>query len=147
MEFSSWESEARRKVILSSRVEASRALREAIDRSRSPPDAFVVMNGIGAYPTAPAMPDAQANQLQPPSTEDSPYANDPLADLVREIEQVSGVYQQPARTRVVSLRSGVILGRDGGTIQNLWPSFYFGFGGPIGNGQQWFPWVWGIAWR
>lgn len=128
-------------MILSSRVNATRALREAIDRSRSPPDAFAVVTGIGGYPTVPPMPDEQATLLNPPCTEDSPFASDPLAHLVREIEQVAGVYEKPARTRVLSLRSGVILGRGGGTIANLWPSFFFGFGGPIGNGQQWFPWV------
>lgn len=117
-------------------------MREAIDRARSPPDAFVLVTGIGAYATVPPMPDAQADQLYPPSTEDSPFAADPLARLVRELELVAGLHkQQTGRTRVVSLRSGAVLGRDGGTIKNLWPSFYFGFGGPFGNGQQWFPWV------
>lgn len=36
---------------------------------------------------------------------------------------------------------GLALGRSGGTIGNLFWPFYFGVGGPIGSGKQWFPWV------
>lgn len=36
---------------------------------------------------------------------------------------------------------GVVLGRNGGIVSNsFWP-FYLGFGGPIGSGEQYFPWI------
>lgn len=37
--------------------------------------------------------------------------------------------------------AGVILGRTGGMIQQIFLPFYLGFGGPLGNGQQYFPWI------
>ncbi len=35
----------------------------------------------------------------------------------------------------------MVLGRDGGLIKNMYLPFYLGVGGPIGNGNQWFPWI------
>lgn len=43
--------------------------------------------------------------------------------------------------RVVLLRTGLVLARDGGMMQRLLPPFKMGMGGPIGNGRQWMPWV------
>ena len=37
--------------------------------------------------------------------------------------------------------TGVVLGRDGGMIQQIYWPFYLGTGGRIGSGQQWFPWI------
>ena len=34
-----------------------------------------------------------------------------------------------------------MLGREGGLIQQLYQPFFFGVGGRIGSGQQWFPWI------
>jgi len=43
--------------------------------------------------------------------------------------------------RVVLLRTGLVLARDGGMMRRLLPPFKLGMGGPIGNGRQWMPWV------
>ena len=37
--------------------------------------------------------------------------------------------------------AGLALGRDGGMVQNMILPFFFGLGGSLGSGQQWFPWV------
>lgn len=37
--------------------------------------------------------------------------------------------------------SGVVLGRDGGAIQNMYIPFFLGVGGRIGSGKQWLPWI------
>jgi uncharacterized protein len=39
------------------------------------------------------------------------------------------------------LISGIALGRDGGTIQTLFLPFFFGVGGRVSSGDQWFPWI------
>ncbi len=36
---------------------------------------------------------------------------------------------------------GVVLGRSGGIIGNTFWQYYLGLGGPIGSGEQWFPWI------
>jgi uncharacterized protein (TIGR01777 family) len=43
--------------------------------------------------------------------------------------------------RVVLLRSGLVLGRDGGALARMLPAFRLGLGGPLGNGRQWTSWI------
>ncbi len=43
--------------------------------------------------------------------------------------------------RVAVMRFGVILGRDGGAMAKLVPAFKMFVGGPLGSGNQWFPWL------
>lgn len=43
--------------------------------------------------------------------------------------------------RQVIIRSGVVLGRTGGMIKQTFLPFYFGLGGPLGDGKQPMPWI------
>jgi uncharacterized protein len=40
-----------------------------------------------------------------------------------------------------SIFPGVVLGRTGGMIKQLYVPFYFGLGGRMGSGDQWLPWI------
>jgi hypothetical protein len=48
---------------------------------------------------------------------------------------------EDAGIRVVHLRFGVVLGRDGGALGKLLPLFRMGLGGRLGDGQQWMSWI------
>ena len=37
--------------------------------------------------------------------------------------------------------TGVVLGKGGGSLAKMLPAFKLGAGGPLGNGQHWFPWI------
>jgi hypothetical protein len=41
----------------------------------------------------------------------------------------------------MTLRTGVVLGRDGGALAQMLPPFRLGAGGPVGSGRQYFPWI------
>ena len=43
--------------------------------------------------------------------------------------------------RVVRLRIGLVLGRDGGMLAQMLTPFEYGLGGPIGSGKQWMAWI------
>jgi len=46
-----------------------------------------------------------------------------------------------AGVRVIHLRIGIVLGRNGGALEKMLPLFRWGLGGRLGNGRQWFPWI------
>jgi NAD dependent epimerase/dehydratase family enzyme len=44
-------------------------------------------------------------------------------------------------TRVVLLRSGIVLAPEGGALPRMLAPFRFGLGGPLGSGRQWVAWM------
>src|SRR3954447_2923972 len=44
-------------------------------------------------------------------------------------------------TRVVRIRTGIVLDRDGGALQKMLPPFKLGVGGPVAGGRQYMPWI------
>jgi uncharacterized protein (TIGR01777 family) len=43
--------------------------------------------------------------------------------------------------RVVTVRTGVVLDKDGGALQKMLPPFRAGAGGPVAGGEQYLPWI------
>ncbi|SDC50272.1 hypothetical protein SAMN02799630_00163 [Paenibacillus sp. UNCCL117] len=64
--------------------------------------------------------------------------DDFLANVVDEWEAAA---EQIPDTRVVLLRLGVVLGKDGGAFPKMIAPFKFGFGGRIGSGTQYMSWI------
>lgn len=48
---------------------------------------------------------------------------------------------ETAGTRVCLMRSGAVLGPDGGPLAGLLPAFRRGLGGYLGDGRQWLSWI------
>lgn len=120
--------------VIASRIETTRTITQAISQSQSPPHTWVVVTGVGYYPPS------QTQQY----SEDSPGGNtDFLSRLVRDWEataELPGTEGEPA-TQLVKVRTGVVLGRNGGALPKmLWP-FWLCLGGILGSGKQPFPWI------
>jgi hypothetical protein len=72
--------------------------------------------------------------------EDEGLGQDFLANLSRDWEEEA--LQATAKgTRVAVMRFGVVLGENGGALAKMIPAFKMFVGGPLGNGNQWFPWM------
>jgi uncharacterized protein len=72
--------------------------------------------------------------------ENSPGGDDFLATVCRDWEKEAFRAREKG-VRVAAMRFGVVLGKGGGAIETMKTPFKLGLGGPIGNGNQWFPWI------
>ncbi|XP_071451162.1 epimerase family protein SDR39U1 [Hetaerina americana] len=116
--------------VWASRVNTTKALSTAICSADSKPSVFVTVSGVGYYKPS----------LNEEYTEDSSGGNfDFLSKLCTEWENAAKLPCD--NVRQVIIRSGIVLGRNGGMIQQLYLPFWFGLGGPIGNGLQPLPWI------
>lgn len=122
-----WTASKKRR-IRESRVLGTRRVVEAIARLDAPPEVFVCGSAVGIYP------DSGDAEL----TEASRGGDGFLADTVRAWEAEALKAQW---TRVVLLRTGIVLGKSGGALRAMTPIFRAGFGGQIAGGRQWMPWI------
>lgn len=116
--------------IVDSRVLATQSLVEAIRHAATPPAVLVNGSAVGYYGP---LGDEKA-------TEDTPAGHDFLASVCVRWE-AEAQHAAPAKTRVVVIRTGLVLERDGGALPQMLPPFWFGAGGPVGSGRQYWPWV------
>jgi len=116
--------------VYNSRVNTNYLLAKTIAKSKVKPKAFVHMSGVGFYPPG--------NSEQDENSEGGKH--DFLARLVTDWEKAAQLPPEIS-TRVVSLRSGVVLGRNGGLVQQTMLPFFFGLGGSMGAGSQLMPWI------
>lgn len=119
--------EARRRLLLDSRVALTRHLREALEAR--PPKALINASAVGYYGT-------HAEQT---FTEQDPAGSGFAAELCRQWEDEAEAFESLG-TRVVRLRIGVVLG-PGGMLGRMKLPFLLGLGGRLGDGRQWMSWV------
>lgn len=72
--------------------------------------------------------------------ESAPAGSGYLAELCEDWEQAANA-AQALGVRVVPVRTGIVLGRDGAAFKKLMLVFKCGIGGRLGSGRQWMPWV------
>jgi uncharacterized protein len=72
--------------------------------------------------------------------EDALPGDDFAAKVCRDWEKEA--FQAQAKgVRVAAMRFGVVLGKNGGALAKMVPTFKSFAGGPLGSGLQWFPWI------
>jgi hypothetical protein len=123
-----WTAERKRRLV-DSRLDATRAIVEALRREPSRRRALVNASAIGFYG------DRQDEEVD----ESSPRGAGFLADLVDQWEAAAREAEPVAR--VVVLRFGIVLAKSGGALGKMLLPFRLGAGGPIGSGAQWMSWV------
>src|SRR5262245_39144729 len=128
-------SESRKAVIHDSRIRATRSLVAAITEASLRPPVFISASGVGYY----------GNAGDETKTEASAAGADFLAQLCAEWETEAS-HAKSAATRVVLLRSGIVLERSGGVLPRMMTPFRFFAGGPAGSGRQYISWIHRIDW-
>lgn len=120
---------ARKQRMVSSRLDSTNVLVEAIRREPSRPRTFINASATGIY----------GSRGDETLDESSGPGDGFLADLVVQWE--TAARQAEPLARLVLPRFGVVLAPDGGALQKLLLPFRLGVGGPIGNGKQWMSWI------
>jgi hypothetical protein len=122
--------DARKQLLIESRVLSTRLLVEAMSRRSSKPRTLVSASGIGYYGTS------NDRVLDEGAARGRGF----LADLCLawEAEALRAVEMG---VRVVMLRTGMVLEQDGGALPKMLLPFRFFAGGPIMPGTQWVSWI------
>ena len=123
-------SRSKKDTIRQSRLQSARAIIEAIDIARTRPAVLVQASAIGYY----------GSRADETLDEDATMGKGFLADVCRRVEAVAA-RSEALGVRHVVIRTGVVLGTDGGALPRLMAPFRFFLGGHVGSGRQWFSWI------
>lgn len=119
----------RKQEILDSRKIGTEKIVEAIAQANPKPAVLINSSAIGYYGTSETA----------TFDETSPAGSDYLAQVCQAWESEAEKVKQFG-TRLVILRTGIVLG-DGGALAKMLPPFRLFAGGPLGTGRQWFSWI------
>jgi len=123
-------SEMRKETLRRSRLDSTRTLVRAMARAVPRPRVFVNASAVGFY----------GDRGDEVLTEGSSAGRGFLPELCAAWEAEA----RPAEAlgaRVVRLRLGVVLTREGGALARLLPLFRLGLGGRLGDGRAWMSWI------
>jgi uncharacterized protein (TIGR01777 family) len=129
-----WSTEVKKR-LRDSRILATRSLAAAIGAAAAPPAVLVSGSAVGYYGPC-------DNR---PLTESDPPGTDFLGQLCVDWEKEARQAERPG-TRVVLLRTGIVLERSGGALPEMMRPFRFFAGGPLGSGRQYVSWVHRLDW-
>ncbi|XP_057845051.1 epimerase family protein SDR39U1 homolog, chloroplastic isoform X2 [Cryptomeria japonica] len=117
--------------IKNSRVSVTSKVVDAINTTnvQNRPSVFISATAVGYYGTS------EIKTFDETSSSGYDY----LSEVCREWEAMAQRVNDPAR--LVLLRIGVVLDKDGGALAKMIPLFFLFAGGPIGSGKQWFSWI------
>jgi uncharacterized protein (TIGR01777 family) len=124
---------ARKTQIRESRIRATRSLVTAIHQAARRPAIFLSGSAIGYY----------GPHGDEPLSEAAPPGNDFLAGVCRDWEAEALRATGP---RVVLLRTGIALEKDGGALPQMALPFRLFAGGPVGSGRQYYSWIHRADW-
>jgi hypothetical protein len=123
-------SKARVQELIDSRAATSRLLMSAFAAHESAPISIVSAAGVNYY---------GANTEEHVFTETDPPGTDTIGVISKAWEEA--VDEWSSITRVVKLRTPIVLSAKGGALGKLAAPVRWGLGAPLGSGKQWMPWV------
>ncbi|WP_111977625.1 TIGR01777 family oxidoreductase [Algibacillus agarilyticus] len=129
-----WSAE-HKKTICNSRWGITAELVELINQAKNPPSVFISGSAIGIYGRQ------NESEREVEIGEDFTHYNHEFTyDLCFKWEQIAQNIKQP-NTRVVLLRTGVVLANNQGALAKMLPPFKLGLGGKMGTGKQIMSWI------
>jgi uncharacterized protein (TIGR01777 family) len=123
-------SRARKKILLDSRVQTTRALISLLQRLDTRPGVLVSASAIGFY----------GSSDERPLDEQAAGGDEFTHELCKRWEEEASK-AEALGIRVCIMRLGVVLAAGGGMLGKLMPVFKLGLGGRTGHGQQYLSWI------
>jgi uncharacterized protein len=125
-------SEGQKARILSSRINTAEAIIRKLQKlpESKRPKVFLSGSAVGFY----------GDRGDEILTEGSTPGTGFLSEVCQKWERVSKPLEEMGVRRVI-MRTGAVLGREGGMLKALLPVFKAGIGGPVGDGKQWVSWI------
>ncbi len=119
----------RKRQLMSSRLDTTRALVDLIHRLEYKPKVFISGSAVGYYGDQGKR---NVNESTPPHPEFSHH-------LCQDWENAA--LQAKDATRVCLLRTGLVIGQHGGFLDKMKMPFKYGLGSVLGSGNQYMPWI------
>tara|TARA_Y100000389_G_scaffold12534_1_gene11316 strand:- start:9238 stop:10119 length:882 start_codon:yes stop_codon:yes gene_type:complete len=119
-----------KKEIYDSRIDSTKKLVNFFQNSTRRPELFICASAIGYYGGGNKSYDegSKVNNL-------NLFSQKICHDIEEEADKLND------KCKVAKLRIGIVLGKDGGALKKMMPSFKFGLGGAIGSGAQYMSWI------
>ncbi len=124
-----WTEEKKRRLV-ESRTVTTRVLVDSMRPLSRRPRVLVSASAVGIY-------GSRGDEIL---TEESAPGTGFLADICRAWEDEAAAAADLG-IRVVSVRIGIVLAREGGALARMLPLFKAGIAGPLASGKQWMPWL------
>jgi len=124
-----WSDDAKRR-LRSSRELGTRNLVTGLREADPRPGVLVSSSAVGFY----------GPHGDEPVTEDSAPGDDFLGQLCVTWEREASAAEELG-LRVVRVRTGIVLDKDGGALAKMLPFFRLGVGGPVAGGRQYMAWI------
>ena len=122
--------DARKRRIRDSRINAGKAVMQAVTAAQRKPRVLIQSSAVGYY----------GPRGDETITEDASPGIDFLARLCFEWEASTAGVEEMGVRRVV-VRTGLVLSADGRALPKIVLPFKLFAGGPMGNGRQYWPWI------
>ncbi len=121
----------RKQILMDSRIKTTEQLIAFINKAQQKPSVLISGSAVGYY----------GNQGSTILTEKSKAIDNGFAHQLCARWETSALKARNLGVRVCILRTGLVIGNDGGFLAKMLPAFKLGLGGKIGNGQQWMSWI------
>lgn len=122
--------EARKLLLVSSRVDTTAKLVAWMKEARRPPAVLLSASAVGYY----------GDQGDAPVTEQT-QPRDGFTHELCAAWEAEARKAESVGVRVCLVRTGVVLDRGGGALAKMLPAFRMGVGGRLGSGSHYFPWI------
>jgi uncharacterized protein (TIGR01777 family) len=123
--------DARKQILLDSRLQITNEIADWIYHVEEKPKVFISGSAIGYYGNHP-----ESQRLD----EDAEPRECFSSYLCKKWEASAEKVNHPD-VRVCTVRTGVVLAKNGGALKRMLMPYQLGLGGPMGSGDQWLSWI------